>query len=84
MVRVKHRYFLVQILYPDTTPFKSSDPNLPDRVRFHQPTPDAVTAGFLLGQIREQLAILYGDHGSGVAGTGLTSENNYPSLVHHH
>lgn len=80
MVRLKHRYFLVQILYPDskTAQYTSSTPDLPAVVRIHQPTPDAITAHWLLREIRNELAALYGDYGAGVAGGSLNSQCPFP------
>ena len=76
MVRVKHRYLLVHILCPeDTSPY--SVPNLsslPSVVQFKPPTPDAVTAKTLLRLIREQLELLFGDHGAANAGSTLKSQ----------
>jgi ribonuclease P/MRP protein subunit POP5 len=83
MVRIKHRYLLVHILYPDTESalFRSSDPNIPDTLRFHQPTPDAITPPILLGDIREHVSTLFGDYGAGVAGLQLRSMSRRRSFL---
>ncbi len=82
MVRIKHRYLLVQILYPSSEPATShgGDRNrlpsvsvVPDAVQFHQPTSDRLTAQLLTRTIRSEIAALYGDYGVGVTATRLTS-----------
>ena len=75
MVRVKNRYLLVHILYPEDSPHaKPNTPNsVPNVVHFRSPTPDYVTLPLLLREIRDQIALLYGDYGSGVTGGGLAS-----------
>ena len=85
MVRLKNRYLLVHILYPTDEAGKSSkkapapSPQqlvsasiIPDHIRFHQPTPDALTPQLLTGTIRAEIAILYGDYGVGVTGGSLS------------
>ena len=76
MVRIKHRYLLLNILYPESdhqTP-KNQAPirgSLPDIVQFHQPTPDDLTPQSLARAIRDQIALLYGDYGAGITNNGL-------------
>jgi ribonuclease P/MRP protein subunit POP5 len=75
MVRIKHRYILLNILYPDpktsnvrltSTPSDST----PYTFHFNQPTPDRFDAKLLLKLIRDGVAELFGDYGSGkVAGS---------------
>ncbi|KAJ5418345.1 Ribonuclease P/MRP protein subunit [Penicillium crustosum] len=70
MVRLKNRYLLVDILYPDpktwpTTP--TTKPHNP-QLAIHSPTSDALTQGFLAKMIRESVAELYGDYGIGKLG----------------
>lgn len=86
MVRIKHRYLLVQILYPDPFPLSSkpssSKPHptsaaaaaLPNVVRFHQPSPDDLTPQVLARAIRDQIALLYGDYGVGMTATSLNGK----------
>jgi ribonuclease P/MRP protein subunit POP5 len=64
MVRVKHRYLLVNILYPglDTKP---ANPKIPDVVVFNQPTTDGLTPQALLKGIKAEVSNLFGDHGAG-------------------
>ncbi|MCJ1397729.1 hypothetical protein MMC11_000925 [Xylographa trunciseda] len=93
MVRIKHRYLLVHILYPDAspsflpTPSKASPP-LPPILHFRQPTPDDLTPQLLLRAIREQVALLYGDYGAGVTAAGLNGTPSVflplPSFILHH
>lgn len=74
MVRIKQRYLLVNILYPeasDTSPASKSAQPLPDIVYFRQPTPDDLTPQLLVRAIRESIALFYGDYGVGVASNGL-------------
>ncbi|MCJ1384543.1 hypothetical protein MMC17_007660 [Xylographa soralifera] len=75
MVRIKHRYLLAHILYPNhpSPPLStSSSPPLPPIVRFRPPTPNSLTPQLLLRAIREQVALLYGDYGAGVTAAGLS------------
>ncbi|MCJ1435210.1 hypothetical protein MMC27_004582 [Xylographa pallens] len=69
MVRIKHRYLLAHILYPDTSPSA-----LPPGVQFRPPTPNDLTPQLLLRAIREQVTLLYGDYGAGVTAAGLSSK----------
>ncbi|KAH7043212.1 Rpp14/Pop5 family-domain-containing protein [Macrophomina phaseolina] len=67
MVRLKHRYLLVNLLYPSpsTAAAKSSATPL-DAVHFHKPSSDRLTAGLLIKIIREGIADLFGDYGAGM------------------
>ncbi|KAI1081648.1 ribonuclease P/MRP protein subunit [Whalleya microplaca] len=70
MVRIKERYLLVKILYPNDL---GSRPDLPDVVVVNQPTAEQLTASHLLRGIRAEIATLFGDYGAGaVEGGGLT------------
>jgi len=68
MVRLKNRYLLLDILYPDP----SSRPNTPKPVSpqlaIHAPTPDTLTPGLLAKMIREEVSALFGDWGVGKLG----------------
>ena len=76
MVRIKHRYLLLNILYPESdyqtlkNRGSARDP-LPNIVQFHQPTSDDLTPQTLARAIRDQIALLYGDHGAGITNNGL-------------
>jgi len=83
MVRIKQRYLLVHILYPDagepSPPWHSVNAKqpLPDIVQFHQPTPDDLTQQSLVRAIREQIAFLYGDYGVGITANGLNGASSF-------
>lgn len=77
MVRLKNRYLLIDILYPDpaTWPSTKSDsktikstPTISAQLAIHSPTSDALTPGLLAKMIREQVSDLYGDWGIGKLG----------------
>lgn len=84
MVRLKHRYLLVHILYPSPDPSLLARPSsttlstlpIPDIVRFHQPTSDALTPPLLIRTIRAEIAALYGDYGVGLTSSRLTSRSS--------
>lgn len=65
MVRIKNRYLLVNILYPELEKNSGSKDKLPDVVLFNQPTNDALNARALLRGIQMEVANLFGDYGSG-------------------
>lgn len=80
MVRLKNRYLLLDILYPDPTTWPSkSQPTKSNpqsaQLAIHSPTSDALTPGLLAKMVREEVAELYGDWGVGKLGgasaTGL-------------
>ncbi|KAL6719330.1 RNA-binding protein pop5 [Lecanora helva] len=77
MVRIKHRYLLVHILYPNPDDAKSKastlTPNksLPDLVQFHAPSPDDLNPGALINAIKNQIQDLYGDYGVGLVSSSL-------------
>jgi ribonuclease P/MRP protein subunit POP5 len=69
MVRIKHRYLLLNILFPDglsATPSSSSNPGKPFSLTFHSPTPSHFQAASLVNLIRESVAELFGDYGIGI------------------
>ncbi|KAI1919947.1 RNA-binding protein pop5 [Ophidiomyces ophidiicola] len=80
MVRLKHRYLLVNILYPpspsDACPATKADgasqKELDPETRFHlqlcQPTPDTLTAAVLIKMLRETVSEMFGDWGMGRLG----------------
>ncbi|KAK1069308.1 RNA-binding protein pop5 [Friedmanniomyces endolithicus] len=75
MVRIKHRYLLVNILYPDTkhsqlAPATKPGDNVPYTVQFRRPSPDQMNGGLLMRLIRDGVVELFGDYGSGkIAGS---------------
>lgn len=72
MVRLKNRYLLVNILYPESTALPSS--KVPDVVAFNQPTTDDLTPQLLIKAIREAVLELFGDYGSGAIAGSLMGE----------
>jgi ribonuclease P/MRP protein subunit POP5 len=89
MVRLKNRYLLLDILYPDPTTWPASTQptkNNPKsaQLAIHSPTSDALTPGLLAKMVREEVAELYGDWGVGKLGgasaTGLNGVFLDPSL----
>lgn len=72
MVRLKNRYLLLDILYPDssTWPSPESVSNGPHaaQLAIHAPTSDALTPGLLAKMIREEVGEMYGDWGVGKLG----------------
>ncbi|KAJ5647822.1 hypothetical protein N7490_004194 [Penicillium lividum] len=72
MVRLKNRYLLIDILYPDpaTWPSTKAKPNTSTsaQLAIHSPTSDALTPGLLAKMIREEVSELYGDCGVGKLG----------------
>ncbi|KAK5692964.1 RNA-binding protein pop5 [Elasticomyces elasticus] len=75
MVRIKHRYLLINILYPDPKstsgrPATKPGDEVPYTVQFRRPSPDRMDGGVLTRLIRDGVAELFGDYGSGkVAGS---------------
>lgn len=81
MVRIKHRYLLVNILYPEL-PTSGHDfdkahstSTVPDSKQFHWPTPDSLTPQLLAKAIRNQILYMYGDYGYGITSTGLNGRS---------
>jgi ribonuclease P/MRP protein subunit POP5 len=66
MVRLKHRYLLLNILFPESSAATSSSTSAaPFPLTFHLPTPSHFQAVSLLHLIRESVAELFGDYGVG-------------------
>ena len=84
MVRIKHRYLLVHIFFPDPadpkakTPSKSPEKVPPDLVQFHRPSPDDLTPQILARTIRDQVLLLYGDYGLGLVSSSLNGISHGP------
>ncbi|KAL4898102.1 hypothetical protein BDV59DRAFT_166214 [Aspergillus ambiguus] len=69
MVRLKHRYLLVDILYPSPTAStgaqnKPSHPH-PPHLQIHAPTSNALTPSLLAKLVRDEVSSLFGDWGIG-------------------
>ncbi|GLI79039.1 RNA-binding protein pop5 [Penicillium ochrochloron] len=72
MVRLKNRYLLLDILYPDSSTWPSTktvsaEPHAA-QLAIHAPTSDALTPGLLAKMIREEVGEMYGDWGVGKLG----------------
>ncbi|KAL2819789.1 Rpp14/Pop5 family-domain-containing protein [Aspergillus granulosus] len=75
MVRVKHRYLLVDILYPEPSSSPSSSSTSATKshaqqsqLRIHAPTSDALTPSLLAKMVRDEVAEIFGDWGVGRLG----------------
>ncbi|KAJ5102289.1 RNA-binding protein pop5 [Penicillium alfredii] len=75
MVRLKNRYLLVDILYPDPSTWPGITPKSASKLdsssaqlAIHAPTSDALTPGLLARMVREEVGELYGDWGVGKLG----------------
>ncbi|KAF7590627.1 hypothetical protein BBP40_002575 [Aspergillus hancockii] len=74
MVRIKHRYLLVDILYPDTSTWpstsqiKKTPQQAQSQLRIHAPTSDVLTPSLLAKMVREEVAEIFGDWGVGRLG----------------
>lgn len=76
MVRLKHRYLLVNILYPeDSKDMKysktSTGEDVPHALQFRRPSDDRVDVKLLARLIRDGVAELFGDYGSGMVAGSL-------------
>lgn len=87
MVRIKHRYLLVNILYPEQETRKTKQSgsggkdDLPYTVQFRRPGPDQLNGKLLTRLIREGVADLFGDYGSGMVSGSLVGKNNLESAL---
>lgn len=87
MVRLKHRYLLINILYPSSSATPSSGAgrtpstagHLPTTIDFHQPTSDKLTPQLLVRLIRDGVAELFGDYGSGMTAASLVGKTVPPT-----
>lgn len=77
MVRIKHRYLLLNILYPNDKPPSVSKPDqeVPWTVQFRQPSPDRLDAKLLARMIRDGVSELFGDYGSGMVASSLQGKD---------
>ena len=79
MVRIKHRYLLVNILYPEQEARKTKQSaggkdDLPYTVQFRRPGPEQLNGKLLTRLIREGVADLFGDYGSGMVSGSLVGK----------
>lgn len=80
MVRLKNRYLLVNILYPELDN-QPKNPKIPDVVVFHQPTTNALTASALLKGLKAEVDDLFGDYGSGAIADRLVGKEPLLSML---
>ena len=76
MVRLKHRYLLAHILYPNAENSANSKPlkglaEAPYTIQFHRPSSDRLDGRLLMKMIRTSVAELFGDYGSGMIAGSL-------------
>ena len=83
MVRVKNRYLLVNILYPELEK-KATNSKVPDVVALNQPTTDSLTSRVLLNALREGITNLFGDYGSGAVAGSLAGKSVVSQSVDTH
>ncbi|KKA24068.1 Rpp14 family [Rasamsonia emersonii CBS 393.64] len=84
MVRIKHRYLLIDILYPELSipsSTKITSPSLKTHLQFHAPTPDALTPGLLAKMVREEVAEMFGDWGVGRLGVKYLSPATSTAII---
>ena len=86
MVRIKHRYLLINILYPDNkdpVALRSADETLENcyTIQFRRPSDDRVDARLLLRVVRDCVADLFGDYGSGKVASSLQGTVEQPAIV---
>jgi ribonuclease P/MRP protein subunit POP5 len=68
MVRIKHRYLLINILYPSEVQSekpRTATNQVPDVVKFHQPTPEDFDAAALRKLIIGHVSKIFGEYGVG-------------------
>ncbi len=75
MVRLKERYLLVNILYPEAPKEPS---RVPDFVVLNQPTTDSLTPQALARGVRAEVDNLFGDYGSGAVERSLSGMTLHP------
>ncbi len=85
MVRLKHRYLLINVLYPDSKSahlklVEDTDDEVPFSLQFRQPSSDQLTVHILLRIIRQGVEELFGDYGSGKVSGSLQSTIHYLNL----
>lgn len=70
MVRIKERYLLVDIVYPEAAQNQAKT-GLPDILVYNQPTSNACNARSIQYAIKAQIADLFGDFGAGAVERSL-------------
>ncbi|POS88295.1 hypothetical protein EPUL_000087 [Erysiphe pulchra] len=73
MVRIKNRYLVVNILYPDLELHKrQAKTETPNVLIFNQPTTDDLTSQALLRSLRSEVLNLFGEYGAGAIADSLS------------
>lgn len=70
MVRIKERYLLVDIVYPEAAQ-NQTKAGLPDLLVYNQPTANACNARSIQYAIKAQVTDLFGDYGAGAVERSL-------------
>ncbi|KUI54817.1 hypothetical protein VP1G_02187 [Cytospora mali] len=70
MVRIKERYLLVNIIYPEAAKDRSKS-NLPDLLFYNQPTTNSCNGRTIHQAIKAEVASLFGDYGAGAVERSL-------------
>lgn len=74
MVRVKHRYILGNILFPQET---ASDKTVPDVVSFRKPCPPGFDSHHLRRVLISSILDTFGEYGGGTATPGILGKTQY-------
>lgn len=70
MVRIKERYILVNIVYPEAAR-DQGQASLPDLLVYNQPTANACNARSIQYAVKAQITDLFGDYGAGAVERSL-------------
>ncbi|KAL9103899.1 MAG: hypothetical protein Q9163_001092 [Psora crenata] len=81
MVRLKHRYLILQLLYPESLGPKPTKPpsTVSTLLQIHRSSPPDLTAQLLHRGIKDEVGYMYGDYGVGLISSSL--KINYLSLA---
>lgn len=80
MVRIKYRYLLLNVLYPEQETRNAkrssaaSKDDLPYTVQFRRPGSDQFNGKLLSRLVREGVADLFGDYGAGMVSGSLVGK----------
>ena len=69
MVRIKHRYLLINILFPIPAP---TNTKIPTTISLNRGCPEWFNATYLLRLLRNSITENFGDYGSGITGGSLS------------
>lgn len=70
MVRIKHRYLLLNILYPNDMSSRPAS-STPDFLKFHAPTPKHINPQSFSAHLRNRIVASFGDQGLGLCLSSL-------------